>query len=604
MERLLSTPNNSDIDNNMIMKDQYYSNDRELLGNLMSDPMMRSYNFTGDDKDEDDDDDDDKTSSNNKNNNYIRLVLAWRRRNPRKNRTRDEAEAIAILDSTLGKLSRVDSLHFLAYPYSVLPGVIMTRTTTMRSSLTSLVIGGATKLRELPADIARLHNLKCLRIVGCNFTHLPIEIGALKNLSFLQIEACHPLLELPTQLVDLVSLEELLIFHCDRLERIPAEIVMLRNLRVFEVKGCIRMRTLPRGMQLMSQLDKMIVNKHACAAFPATRKISWKVVPLREQAEVVEPTSRSTQEFRISDCPRLGQLPHYVLPDFQKLRFLTLLSVTSIPVEVQDLVHLESLELGFVLRSALLDFFSSPWSAKSAPKRLCLCNLTWALAVDEYETLLPGVPNSLVELRLERVGVNDLNGFIRKGLPPGLRIFSVVNWDALHRSSPPPRDEPGFDISLAAWRVFDTTGRSCIHQIAEACPRLEHLLMDIRKEDAAATLTLPLLYRIVFNRFCALRPPNPTKPIPVALLPKLFTKVMHEFVGDHIHDIPRVRDGSSSSDDDDDDTRRASKIMSTSLIYTLLKEQDAAAMAAGWRTKSTSSSMAITTTTHKRQKVV
>ena len=67
-------------------------------------------------------------------------------------------------------------------------------------------------------------NLKCLNILGGEFSQIPDTLNLLDKLTWLYISGCNNLISIPNSICYILKLEQLLIQNCDLISELPFEI--------------------------------------------------------------------------------------------------------------------------------------------------------------------------------------------------------------------------------------------------------------------------------------------------------------------------------------------------------------------------------------------
>ena len=67
-------------------------------------------------------------------------------------------------------------------------------------------------------------NLKCLNILGGEFSQIPDTLNLLDKLTWLYISGCNNLISIPNSICYMLTLEQLLIQNCDLITELPFEI--------------------------------------------------------------------------------------------------------------------------------------------------------------------------------------------------------------------------------------------------------------------------------------------------------------------------------------------------------------------------------------------
>ena len=67
-------------------------------------------------------------------------------------------------------------------------------------------------------------NLKCLNILGGEFSQIPDTLNLLDKLTWLYISGCNNLISIPNSICYMLKLEQLLIQNCDLISELPFEI--------------------------------------------------------------------------------------------------------------------------------------------------------------------------------------------------------------------------------------------------------------------------------------------------------------------------------------------------------------------------------------------
>ncbi|KAM1471162.1 hypothetical protein ACFXTO_042114 [Malus domestica] len=116
-------------------------------------------------------------------------------------------------------------------------------------NLEEMNIDWCTELRELPADLCNLVQLKTLSITTCHMLRaLPVETGKLVNLEVLRLRSCTNLLELPGSIRNLRKLHFLDISDCVGIKSLPEGIGEMISLRKLTMRRCWGLQGLPRSL--------------------------------------------------------------------------------------------------------------------------------------------------------------------------------------------------------------------------------------------------------------------------------------------------------------------------------------------------------------------
>lgn len=119
------------------------------------------------------------------------------------------------------------------------------------TEVTELNLNGSSARKELPAEIAKLTNLKILRLYGCGLTSIAPEIGQLKNLETLDLGGNY-LKTLPAEICSLTSLKDLSLKR-NELQELPEEIGNLQNLTTLDLSNN-KLTSLPLSFYMLKKL--------------------------------------------------------------------------------------------------------------------------------------------------------------------------------------------------------------------------------------------------------------------------------------------------------------------------------------------------------------
>ncbi len=148
------------------------------------------------------------------------------------------------------------------------------------TSLTELRISGS--LREVPAEIAQLTQLKRLSLESNEIRHLPPEIGALQNLETLYCYS-NKLQDLPPEFGQLKKLRKAVLWS-NELKTLPEEIGGLQALDELELKWN-QIERLPESIGTLPKLVELDLGDNELSALPESLATSnIKVLNLKDNA--------------------------------------------------------------------------------------------------------------------------------------------------------------------------------------------------------------------------------------------------------------------------------------------------------------------------------
>ena len=122
---------------------------------------------------------------------------------------------------------------------------------THPTEVTELNLNGSQARKTLPPEIAKLTNLKVLKLYGCGLDSLPKEIGQLKNLEVLDLGGNY-LKKLPAEFCNLTNLKELNLKR-NEIELLPDEIGNLKNLTSLDL-SYNKLSSLPLSFYMLKKL--------------------------------------------------------------------------------------------------------------------------------------------------------------------------------------------------------------------------------------------------------------------------------------------------------------------------------------------------------------
>lgn len=122
---------------------------------------------------------------------------------------------------------------------------------THPAEVTELNLNGSHERKALPADIAKLTNLKILKLYGCSLETICPEIGQLKNLEVLDLGGNY-LKTLPAEIGNLPKLKELNLKR-NGLTELPEEIGNLAGLTNLDL-SYNKITSLPLGFYMLKNL--------------------------------------------------------------------------------------------------------------------------------------------------------------------------------------------------------------------------------------------------------------------------------------------------------------------------------------------------------------
>ena len=183
------------------------------------------------------------------------------------------------------------------------------------------------KLREVPASIFSLHNLKYLDI-SCseNIKEIPPEIKNLKNLEILYLLCCDNLSKLPKEIGELINLKELNV-SSENIKEIPPEIKKLNNLERLDMSYCRNLSKLPKEIGELINLKELNVSS--------------------ENIKEIPPEIKKLKNLEVLDlhyCKNLSKLPKEI-GELTNLKELDLrrTNLNDMPDELSNLINLERL---------------------------------------------------------------------------------------------------------------------------------------------------------------------------------------------------------------------------------------------------------------------
>jgi hypothetical protein len=128
--------------------------------------------------------------------------------------------------------------------------------------LSHLVIRGCHALSSLPGCLADLMSLRRLDVVSCkNLPELPENFGASSlrsSLTCLVLSDCQSLRELPASVAALRSLRQLVLHNCSRLRHLPSSMGgeaagLGDSLQSLTISGCVSLHGLPVSLLHLKQ---------------------------------------------------------------------------------------------------------------------------------------------------------------------------------------------------------------------------------------------------------------------------------------------------------------------------------------------------------------
>ncbi|KAK3436770.1 hypothetical protein EUGRSUZ_C01443 [Eucalyptus grandis] len=134
-------------------------------------------------------------------------------------------------------------------------------------TLVSLNVKHCIRLKELPAGVGRMEELKELILYGSAIKEIPISRGCLTKLEILDATLCEKLAQLPEFMDSLVSLTKLNLDFCP-IASIPSSIGHLPSLEQLSLHGCWLLREIPDSIGQSKSLTELDLKWTAIPEFP------------------------------------------------------------------------------------------------------------------------------------------------------------------------------------------------------------------------------------------------------------------------------------------------------------------------------------------------
>jgi Leucine-rich repeat (LRR) protein len=382
--------------------------------------------------------------------------------------------------------------------------------------LEDFVLRGST-FQTFPSEIVRLQNLKCLSVFqNSNLQTLPPEIGFLTSLESLSIGHNENLQSLPPGIGSLKTLKSLAVVDNASLRTLPGEIGLLESLKYLTIEACVNLNYLPPELCQLRKLESISLNR---------------LDALQTLPEDFASSLHSLKHLTMKRCTGLVNLDNLSMAGLQRLRLVLISGCTgvdNIPLSLQTAAAPKRLNLSGMRRDTVVKFFRAPWAGEKKPPKAIILDgavrgvdgagridnkdIPWngrpvdPLEYNElvlgsaYSSILPGLPNSLVELSLAEQGIENLNGFVQAGLPRGLRTLWLQG-----------------NPILKSTKDHD---RECLVKILAACPQLCRLCLSTDQ----SLFSQAALVSLCFNR-CGRILLSDTKPIALSVWPTVLERV-------------------------------------------------------------------------------